>query len=70
LIHQVFKGSPAEEAGIKKNDILVKINGNDAMEIGLIEVEDMLKKIGDTVELVVKSGSTEKTVSIQLEEII
>lgn len=70
LIHQVYAGSPAEKAGIQVNDILVKVNGTAAMDMGLVEVEKILKMTGKEVELVINSGGEEKTVKITLKELI
>ncbi|SNS85901.1 Aspartyl protease [Ekhidna lutea] len=70
LIHQVFEDSPASEAGINVNDELVKINGKSMMEVNLAEVKKMLKQEGETVELVINQGGTEKTVSLKLRSLI
>ena len=70
LIHQVFEGSPASEAGIQRNDVLVSLNGKSAMEMGLIEIEDMLKKSGESVELVVKGAGGEKKITLALKALI
>ena len=70
LIHQVFDGSPASEAGINVNDELVKINGKSMLEVNLAEVKKMLKQEGETVELVVNQGGKEKTVSLKLRSLI
>ena len=70
LIHQVYEGSPAADAGVKQNDQLVSIDGKSAMEMGLIGIEEALKEIGATVELVIKSGGSEKTITITLKELI
>ncbi|WP_420315812.1 aspartyl protease family protein [Ekhidna sp.] len=70
LIHQVFEDSPASEAGINVNDELVKINGKTMMEANLSEVKKLLKEEGETVELVINQGGTEKTVSLTLRSLI
>ncbi len=70
LIHQVYEGTQASEAGIKLNDELVSIDGQSAIELGLIGVEDMLKEPGKTVELVIKGNDGEKKVSLALKELI
>ncbi|MGL1889267.1 MAG: aspartyl protease family protein [Reichenbachiella sp.] len=71
MIHQVFEGSAAESAGIKLNDELVKVNGQQAMsEINMAEVKELLKTPGQTVELVINQGGTEKTISLELKELL
>lgn len=70
LIHQVFDNSPASEAGIKLNDELVKINGKTMQEVNLADVKKMLKKEGESVNLVVRQGSKEKSVTLKLRSLI
>ncbi len=70
LIHQVYDDSPASAAGIKQNDVLVSVNGKSAMELGLIEVEQILKKSGESVDLVIRSGGSEKKVTLSLKSLI
>ena len=70
LIHQVFEESPASEAGIKLNDELVKINGKTMAEVNLADVKKILKEEGETVELVINQGGSEKTVSLELRSLI
>ena len=70
LIHQVFENSPASEAGIKLDDELLKINGKSMVEVNLAEVKKILKREGETVELVVNQGGNEKTVTLELRSLI
>ena len=70
LIHQVFENSPASEAGIKVDDELLKINGKSMLEINLAEIKKILKKEGETVEIVVSQAGAEKTVSLKLRSLI
>lgn len=70
LIHQVFENSPASEAGIKVDDELVSINGKSMDEINLAEVKKLLKEEGETVNLVINQGGSEKSVSLELKSLI
>jgi len=70
LIHQVFENSPASEAGIKVNAELISINGKTTKEVNMQDIIKMLKKDGETVELVVKQDGAEKTVSLKLKSMI
>lgn len=71
LIHQVFEGSIGEKAGIKLNDELVSVNGKKTMsEINMAEVKELLKSDGETIELVVNQGGTEKKVSLTLSQLL
>ncbi|MFZ9046529.1 MAG: aspartyl protease family protein [Cyclobacteriaceae bacterium] len=70
LIHRVFEGSSAEEAGISVNDILVQIDGMDASELGLMNVRKILKTPGKMVKLTLKSARDTKEVELMLKELI
>ena len=70
LIHQVIEGSQGEKAGIKLNDELLAIDGKSVAEMTLIDVEDILRTPGKTVELTISSGGTERNVSIELKKLL
>jgi C-terminal processing protease CtpA/Prc len=70
LIHQVYDNSAASEKGIMVNDELLSVNGKSVQEMTLIEIEEVLKMSGKTVELVVKRGNEELSVEIELKELI
>lgn len=70
LIHQVFEDSPASEAGIKVDSELVRINGKSMLEVNLAEVKKMLKMEGQTVDLVINEGGSEKSFSLKLRSLI
>jgi predicted aspartyl protease len=70
MIHKVIEGSQAEAAGIEINDILESVNGENAAEMGLMKVENLLKTPGSTVKLVLKRGSEKLEVSLALKELI
>jgi C-terminal peptidase prc len=53
-----FKDSPAEEAGIKPNDIIVKVDGINIQGLSLENVVSMIKgTAGTIVEITVKRGT-------------
>jgi len=70
LIHQVYDNSPAKNAGIMENDVLVQINGKSAVELGIPAVKKLLQNTGEKVELVISQRGEEKTINIQLKELI
>jgi C-terminal processing protease CtpA/Prc len=70
LIHEVIQNSPASEAGIQENDELISINGTDVNDIDMPDITKMLKRKGETVNLVVKSNGKERPVTLQLRSLI
>ncbi len=70
LIHQIIEGGPADEFGIMVNDELISINGKKAIELSLVEIEEMLKKDGGTAVLEVKEGNRIKQINLQLKSLL
>jgi len=70
LIHKVIENSPAEKMGLKVDDILVSVNGKDAIKMGIASIEELLKKEGETVSLIIKSGIEEREVMLTLKSLI
>jgi hypothetical protein len=62
----VTENSPAEKAGIKGGDIIVKFDGKDVSNIEDFMERLMPKKPGDEVEIVVKRGDKEETLKAKL----
>lgn len=70
LITNLYEKSPATEAGLKADDEILTVNGKSALELGLEPIRDLLEVEGQTVELKIRSGSQEKTVSLKLKKLI
>ncbi|MBQ8659790.1 MAG: S41 family peptidase [Bacilli bacterium] len=54
VIIQVYEGSPADKAGIKVNDVVVEINGNEINEENYYLMADYLNETGEDNEVVVE----------------
>jgi serine protease Do len=68
LVSQVFKGDPAEKAGIKSNDIIVSVDGesvNSGRELSA-KIADL--EVGKSTKLVVIRDGKEKTITAKLAE--
>ena len=63
-VHRVIEGSPAAEAGIKADDLILEVNGRAASELTLNTFREMLKKEGQQYNLKIKRG--DETLRIQL----
>lgn len=65
---QVYKGSPAEEAGVKVDDILYKVDGE---EVASVDLSDVVQKIrgeeGTMVELTMLRGEKAEEVALEIQ---
>lgn len=62
---QIYEGSPAEKAGLKADDILYKVAGEEVTGIDLTEVVTHIKgEKGTEVELTVLRGETSEEVTV------
>jgi membrane-associated protease RseP (regulator of RpoE activity) len=66
-ISSVADGSPADEAGLKRGDRIVEINGKDVKDAA--DVVDEIRSLdpGDTVKLRIERDGSERTVTATLE---
>ncbi len=68
LIEETVDGSPADEAGLRANDILVSINGSRLTGPSELRVQLKKYKEGDEVALVYMRGGKERTANVKLED--
>lgn len=65
-VSQIYKNSPAEEAGLKKGDQYLKINGEDVTKLSAEEISKKIKgKEGKTFVLTIKRNNKEKEIKIK-----
>ena len=64
LVINVYKGSPAEEAGIKQGDIIVKMGGMDIMSMDSLKVALYKEKVGDTTKVTVFRDGKEEELEV------
>ncbi len=56
-ILNIYKNTPAEKAGLKENDIIYKVNGEEIKELSVSEVSEKVKgEAGSKVDLTIKRG--------------
>ncbi len=70
LVHRVYENSPAREAGIKANAQLLKVNGKDINDFTLPQLRKLLKQENQKVELTIQQMGEEKTVTLDLKQLI
>jgi serine protease Do len=66
LVSQVFKGDPAEKAGIKPNDIIVAVDGKPVTTGRELSATIAGLEVGNRTELTVIRNGKEKTLSAEL----
>jgi serine protease Do len=66
VILSVANGTPAEQAGLKKYDVITKIDGKDVTSTTELRAALYAKSIGDTMKITFYRESTEKTVTVNL----
>lgn len=67
-VRNVIEYSPAEKAGIKVGDIIVKADGKTVSSYNELNTIKNSHKIGDTIEIVVNRNGEEKTFTLTLVE--
>lgn len=70
LIHRVFEGSPAAEAGIKVNDELLSIDGKAVNTLSLPEIRKALKQAKGSVTIKYLQAGVEKEAKLELAPLI
>jgi S1-C subfamily serine protease len=65
-INGVTKGTGAEEAGIKRGDILLKVDGFDASSSQAVSRALIRHRVGDKVEVVVERKGESLTMQVEI----
>lgn len=65
-VDRVEDGSPADEAGLKSGDIIVKLGDADITSLAFLKYQLYKHNVGDTVDIQYYRGSELKTTSIHL----
>jgi hypothetical protein len=69
-VREVLDGSPAAEAGVRKEDRVVKIAGQPVDEKSYFDLREKLRKDGETVKVELLRGSKPVEVSLRLRRLI
>lgn len=67
-VDQVEKNSPADKAGLKSGDIIVKIESNEVSSLAFLKYQLYKHNVGDTISITFYRDDEIKTVSINLEK--
>ena len=66
LVQSVQKNSPADKAGLKTSDVIIKIGATDITTVGDVFTAIRSHKVGDTVAVIVMRGKAKMTLSVTL----
>lgn len=69
LIEDISEGGPADKAGLKKGDVIIRFNGKEAKQVHQLSFMVSMSPIGKEIEVVVIRDNKEKTVMIILESL-
>jgi hypothetical protein len=69
-VRQVLVGSPADEAGVREDDRIVRIAGEKVTETTYFSLRDRLRKEGETVVVELRRGDRPVKVSLKLRRLI
>ena len=69
-VQDVLSDSPASEAGIRENDVIVRIAGQAVSEVGYFELREKLRKDGETVPLELRRGNKTMEVALKLRRLV
>jgi len=64
----VEAGSPAEQAGVKKGDVLTALNGHPAAELDLETIDEILQRAGANISLTVRRGGHPLKLTLKLRD--
>lgn len=65
-VKRVSAGSPAAEAGIERDDIIERVNGRPAAELGFAGFRDLARRGGSEMELEVRTKDSVRSVKLKL----
>ena len=69
VVYSVFDGSPASKAGLKEDDIIIKVNDKDTTNMSIDEFSKLVKDQKGKFNITYKRGDNEKTVKLKVDTI-
>ncbi|MDQ9749876.1 PDZ domain-containing protein, partial [Acinetobacter baumannii] len=65
-VRSVESDSPADKAGLKEGDVIIKVDDQDIMSADALKLAIRAHDVGDKVTITVMRGSSEKTLEVTL----
>jgi S1-C subfamily serine protease len=66
----VLDGSPAQAAGVREGDTVVRIAGEEVTEASYFKLKDRLKKDGETVTIELRRGDKPVVATVKLRRLV
>lgn len=65
VVYDVYEDSPADKAGLKAEDIIISVDGKNALELGVTKLSDYIKKdASNVIKMIVKREEDEITLEL------
>lgn len=68
VVAKVTKGTPADKAGLKAGDVIIKVGEDEVESIAYFRYRLYKYNVGDTITLTVMRNRNEKTIEVSLDE--
>jgi C-terminal processing protease CtpA/Prc len=69
-IESILPDSPARDAGLRPDDVILTVNGADAAAVGYMAIREQLRKDGENVTIRYRRGKKVREVSIKLRRLV
>ncbi|MGB3135877.1 MAG: HhoA/HhoB/HtrA family serine endopeptidase [Nodosilinea sp.] len=69
LVIRVLEGTPAADAGLRRGDVIMQVNGTPIRSADGLQIKVENTKIGDTLELEIQRGDRPLTVQVETAEL-
>lgn len=69
-IESILPDSPAEEAGLRPDDIILSVDGIDAAAVGYYAIREKLREDGKSVTILYRRGNKEREVKLKLRRLV
>ena len=68
VVVQVFSGTPADKAGLRRGDIIIEFDGKQIKSMDDLVSEVRKKKVGEKVEITIVRGKKRLTLELTIGE--
>ena len=69
LVIRVLEGTPAADAGLRRGDVILEVNGAAVRSADQLQLEVENTRVGDTLQVKLQRGDRIKTVTVETAEL-